>query len=41
MSVSFIEILDILSYIVDRKSPLVEKTQIFQCNNIIDFGIKK
>ncbi|XP_050064225.1 uncharacterized protein LOC126553080 isoform X1 [Aphis gossypii] len=41
MFTSIIELIDILNYIGDSKRPLVEGTQILQCNHIIDFGIKE
>lgn len=38
---SVIELIDILNYIGDSKRPLVEGTQILDCNHIIEFGIKE
>lgn len=41
MSSSIIDRIDIINYISDSKRPLIEGTDIFKCNHIIEFGIKE
>lgn len=38
---SIIELVDILNYIEDSRRPLIEGTQILNCNHLIEFGIKE